>query len=315
VFEDLTSEAATVYYHDTITGETVEMVDVGDPSRTMATGVSNNGSLSALHDQPVQAGLWSEPTGWTDLGSPHAAGCGSDEISGAFDVSADGSVVVGLAWNGCSPDAFRWTESGGFQSLQLLGTGFGANPPTNRATVVSDDGRIAAGFAQNGNIDRSAAIWNADGTGFMIDPLNHDAPSEVLSISADGHQVAGVIGFDPFLWTPGTGIVTLPRLAISLPGEPMFPNAMSADGSLIFGGVGDAFFSIPTAFVWSPAAGTRALADVMVAAGIELPEGTILNSVLGASADGTVLVGTAMDVDFFSKTFVVRLPPTAYATP
>jgi hypothetical protein len=29
--------------------------------------------------------------------------------------------------------------------------------------------------------------------------------------------------------------------------------------------------------------------------------------VLGVSADGTVLVGTAMDVDFVSKTFVVRL--------
>jgi hypothetical protein len=38
------------------------------------------------------------------------------------------------------------------------------------------------------------------------------------------------------------------------------------------------------------------------AAGIALPEGTILNKLLGASADGTVLVGTAMDVDFVSKT-------------
>ncbi len=34
--------------------------------------------------------------------------------------------------------------------------------------------------------------------------------------------------------------------------------AMSGDGSLVLGGIGDSFFTIPSAFVWSEAAGTRA---------------------------------------------------------
>ncbi len=90
---------------------------------------------------------------------------------------------------------------------------------------------------------------------------------------------------------------------------------MTADGSMIFGGIGDAFFGIPNAFVWDAAHGTRVLADVVTAAGIELPEGAILNSVLGASADGLVLAGTWMDKDFLQGTYVLRLPPSAYATP
>jgi hypothetical protein len=115
------------------------------------------------------------------------------------------------------------------------------------------------------------------------------------------------------VWTAGTGVVRLARTPNALGGDPMFPNAMSADGSLVFGGVGSAFFGIPEAFVWSFDAGTRSLAEVVIAAGVELPEGTLLNSVMGASADGTVLVGNAMDADGVGQTFVVRLPAGAYA--
>ncbi len=312
-FESITlADGAVVQFHDTITGETVPTAVVGDPTRNLATGISNTGAISAMHGEPVEAGLWTEATDWMDLGSPHAVGCGDAEVAGAFDISADGGVVVGMAWNGCSPDAFRWTEATGFVSLQVLGTGFGGNPPTNRATVVSDDGRIAAGFAEN-VVDRSPAVWKADGTGFLLDPTNVDEPGEVLSIDADGHTVAGQLGNDGFVWTAGTGIVRLARTPNALGGDPMFPNAMSADGSLVFGGVGSAFFAIPEAFVWSFDAGTRSLAEVVTAAGIELPEGMLLNTVLGASADGSVLIGIAMDIEGFPKSFVLRLPATAYA--
>jgi hypothetical protein len=87
---------------------------------------------------------------------------------------------------------------------------------------------------------------------------------------------------------------------------------MSADGALIFGGVGDVFFTTPIAFVWTAAAGMRPLADVAAAAGVTLPAGMLLGSVLGASADGTVLAGTALDGDGNPRTFVLRLPRSAY---
>jgi probable HAF family extracellular repeat protein len=314
VLEEVTLEdGAVAHFHDTITGETVPMAEIGDPTRNVATGISNTRALSALRGTPTQAGVWTEATDWTDLGSPHATGCEFD-IAGAFDISADGAVVVGLAWNGCSADAFRWTANTGIVSLQVLGTPSNENPPSNRATVISDDGRIAAGFAQNGAVDRSPAVWSADGTGFMLTPENFDEPGEVLAIDGDGHTLAGQLGNDGFVWTVGTGVVRLARTPNALPSEPMFPNAMTADGALVFGGVGSSFFGIPTAFVWSTDAGTRVLGEVAAAAGIAIPANIVLSNVSGVSADGTVLLGNATDLDTgFTKTYVLRLPANAYA--
>ncbi|MCW5801374.1 MAG: hypothetical protein KIT31_03110 [Deltaproteobacteria bacterium] len=312
VFEKLTAEAAFVHLYDTVTGESAIAASVGDPSRNVATGVSATKRISALHGEPVQAGVWGADTDWVDLGSPHAAGCGAEEVSGAFDISADGRVVVGLAWKGCTPDAFRWTD-GTFTTLEVLGTGAegSPNPPANRATVVSDDGRVAAGFAQLGPIDRSAAVWDAQGRGTLLDPTNLDAPSEVLAIDGTGTVAAGIVGFDAFVWSAATGMVPIPRLDIALPSDPMFPNAITADGRVVFGGIGSEFFSIPIAFAWSSAHGTRALADVAAAGGVTVPEGVLLTTVLAASADGTLLIGKALDAMGASKAYALRLaaPP------
>jgi len=320
VFEGVGVEVfeAILYFHDTLADQVTEMTVVGDPLRHIVTGVSATGRVSALHAEPVQAGLWAPGGDWLDLGSPHPAGCGED-LSGGFDVSADGAVTVGLTWDGCTARAFRWTDAGGsgaFTLLEVLGTPLGGGgAPTNRASVISDDGRIAAGFASNAPLDRTPALWNPDGTGFLIDPDEHDAPGEVLSISADGSVAAGIKGYDGFVWTAAGGMVILPRLEVSLPSDAVYPNAMSADGSLVFGGVGNSFFSIPIAFVWSAEHGTRALADVATAAGIAIPDGMILGNVLGASADGLVLVGTATTAEFTEKSFTLRLPANAYDQP
>jgi probable HAF family extracellular repeat protein len=297
-----------VILYDTHTQQSFDAVSVGDPSRNIATAISDTKHVTGLHGHPTQAAVWSEAKDWVDLGSPHAAGCGDDDISGAFDISDDGSVIVGLAWNGCQPDAFRFSGNQ-FTTLQVLGTSFNPpNPPSNRASVVSADGRVSAGFAELAPLDRSAAVWGADGTGILIDPTNVDAPSEILSINGDGTVVAGITGFDAYVWSASTGMVPIPRTDTTLPSDPIFPNAMSFDGTTVYGGIGSAFFSIPVAFVWTAADGTRALADVATAAGITLPKGLILNNVLGASSDGKVLIGVAMDAEFNPKTFVLRLP-------
>ena len=295
---------------DTWTGEARSVATIGDPSRHLATGISNDRRVTAFHSEPVVAGLWSEAGGWVDLPSPHAAGCDQD-VSSAWDVSADGTHTVGMAWNGCTPSAVRW-DGTAITNLQVIGAvpeGV-TRAPSNRATVISDDGHVAAGFAEGTLVDRSAALWNADGSGVLLEETGSDAPSEVLSINADGTVVAGVWGNDGFVWTRGTGMVLLRRFENALPSDRVFPNAMTADGTTIFGAVGDAFFSIPTAFTWTAAGGMRPLADVASAAGIALPEGMILNNVLGASADGSVLIGVSTDADSNTHTYVLRLPPT-----
>jgi hypothetical protein len=312
-FEDISTPEARLILVDTATGEARDVGLVGSALRHIATGISQTQRVSALHAEPVQAGLWTEAGGWIDLGSPHAAGCGED-LSSGFDVSADGHVTVGLAWDGCTTTPFRWDDtdgSGAFEALEPLGTPPEGvkRGPNNRATVISDDGAIAAGFGENGvaGLDRVAAWWDADGEGTLID-VGVEAPSEVLSISADGSVMAGVYGYEGWVWTAASGPVAIARPEAALPSDPVFPNAMTADGSAVYGAVGSSFFSIPIAFVWTEQGGTRALADVAADAGIALPTGYTLNNVMGASADGRVLIGIASDADGLSKSFVLRLP-------
>ncbi|MFO0552043.1 MAG: hypothetical protein U0271_26895 [Polyangiaceae bacterium] len=317
LLEDPASPEVDVYLFDAATAVLEKKTTAGDASIDLVTGLSNTLRVSALHDNPAQAAFFHEPEGWNDLASPFPAGCDVN-VGGAWDLSDDGAIVVGFMWDGCAPRAFRWVDDdagGVVQLLDVLGTpSTGGNlPPTNRASVVSADGEIAAGFAQVDFIDRFPARWRADGSGELLDGLPTDTPGEVLSISADGSVLAGLSGFDAFRWTEADGATLLPRLETALPTDPMFANAMSADGSMIWGGSGDAFSGVPVAFVWTAAGGTRALEPIITALGLDLPLGFTLTNVLAASADGTVVLGTALDPNTLeTQSFLLRLPLSAY---
>jgi len=209
--------APAIYFYHTATGALEFKTRVGDPLRTFASAISATGVVTALHNEPVEAGFWTEAAEWTDLAAPYLVGCGSD-YAGAWDVSANGRSTVGLVWNGCAAEAFRWDApgSGILTPLQRLGASFpgSTNPPGNRATVISDDGAVAAGWAQTNLVDRWPAIWNPDGTGFLLPggTFPADAPGEVLAISANGKTLAGVWNQEGFCWTVGTGVVNLGQL-------------------------------------------------------------------------------------------------------
>ncbi|MFN8573952.1 MAG: hypothetical protein U0132_17980 [Gemmatimonadaceae bacterium] len=317
LLEDGRSREVDLYFYETRTGKLELKAHAGDPQFDFATGISAGGRISATHRAQAQAGLWSEATGWLDLGSPYTAGCPGAGDASAWDVSADGHVAVGLAWNGCNAEAFRWTDATGpgvFTKLQLLGSRPGG-PPANRATVVSDDGRVAAGWAAKTPVDRWPAVWRADGHGMLLPILpgaTEDAPGEVLSISADGRMVAGTWNSDAFYWTTSTGTVNIGKLRTALPTDPTFANAIAADGKLIFGGCGDPIFGVPVAFVWTAAEGMRSLQNVAASHGIVIPAGYVLTSVMAASADGSILLGVAYDPSFNQVSFVMRLPTRAY---
>lgn len=314
VFGDIATTDNKVYFVDTITHEAALQTITGSVLRDFATGVSQSGSVSALHGDPVQAGVWSKDKDWTDFASPRTAGCDQD-IGGAWDISADAKVVVGVTWNGCSVEAFRWSADNGgtLTPLQLLGERIGGDPqpPDNRATVVSDDGSVVAGFAMTSIVDRAPAKWKADGTGEILPRMYEDGPGEVLSINANGAVLAGIDANDGVVWAGGTRIV-LPRFDTLLPSDPVYPNAITADGRVVFGGQGDAFFGTPVAFMWSLTGGLRNVADVATAAGLAIPPNEVLMNVLAVSADGTVLIGTARNTDTLADhVFTLRLPASA----
>ena len=128
------------------------------PEGFSATAVSDDGTV-VVGDVPVPSGIglndagrWTAADGWVSIGHlPNAGSCPSR--SDSYEVSADGSVVVGLSWDGCSGRGFRWTADTGMQELQNLANG------NNRASVVSADGTLIGGFAQ-GSFSRTPAIWD-----------------------------------------------------------------------------------------------------------------------------------------------------------
>jgi hypothetical protein len=95
----------------------------------------------------------------------------------------------------------------------------------------------------------------------------------------------------------------------------VYANAIAAGSQLVFGGVGDPFMTVPTAFVRTSPAGMRPLSDLVVAQGIAIPSGYVLSTVMAASADGTVVLGVAFDDKGMQQSFVLRLPASAYGLP
>jgi hypothetical protein len=312
LFGNVSTFENQLWFVDTVKDTAENRTSTGDPLRTFATGISQAGAVTALHGEPVRAGVWTQAAGWTDLPSPHAAWCGED-IGAAWDISADGKVVAGMSWNGCAIEAFR-SDPSGMTRLEVLGQRIGVGgdgPPDNRATVISDDGSTAAGFAMMEMVDRAPALWRADGSGEVLERSAEDAPGEVLSINANGSVLAGLDGNDGVVWSGATK-TTLPRFDTLLPFDPVFPNAMTASGTVIFGGQGSAFFGTPEAFMWSEASGLRRISDLAIAAGLEIPASVVLMNVTGASSDGTVLIGTARNIDTFADSvFTLRLPASA----
>jgi hypothetical protein len=306
-----------LFLFDTITGALAEQTTMPFTQRNQALGVSNNGRITAEVGYPVTAGVWTGEE-WLDLGSPYESGCvdattnETTDIAGAWDVSADGTAVVGMAWDGCTAGAYLWRDDA-FTILERLGAPSAVSnrsEPFNRASVISDDGTVVAGWAENGILDRSPAIWRADGSGFLLDPDDQDRPGEILSLTSNGNAFAGVWANEGFIYTEAEGVTFIGRFPESLPFDGVFPNALALDGALAFGTNGF------QAFVWTPALGMRSLRDVVVASGLEIPEQMLLTNVLGVSSDGTVLAGTAVDMSIgpngTQRSFVLRLPVASY---
>jgi hypothetical protein len=314
--QDPASFTGDLYFYYPATGAVEFRTQVGSPLRDFATGLSATGVITALHGDPVQAGFWTDRSEWTDLVPAYAHGCDAD-FAGAWDVSADGSSIVGLVWNGCGAEAFRWDGRGrGIMTpLARLGASYpgSSSPPANRATVIADDGGIVAGWAQTDVVDRWPAWWRTDGTGELLTGNAPDQPGEVLSISRDGRVLAGTWGGQAFYWTQAGGTVLMGQLPGADPFfDAAYANAVSADGKLIFGNSGNPFFTTPTAWVWTAKEGMRPLAPILGEAGLTIPLNYILTGIVAASNDGTRVLGTAMDGQGLTVTFVLTLPLSAY---
>ena len=262
-----------------------------DPAPTIVLGgdivaVSDDGSVVAGNwNDPglgaTVAAIWTEAGGWQSLGWLDI--CGSR--STAYDISGDGTTVVGLGWKNCSGRGFRWTQATGMVELQSLVNG------NNRCSAISGDGSALGGFAQ-GTFNRTPAYWDASTAGVVLDP---NFEGEVYGFNEDGSASVGTLYFgsgstyDAFVRDAGTGVVTnLGSLHSNWGGS---ATDLSEDGSVVVGY--DVNGLSREAWVWTSSDGIISLNDRLAAGGITGIDP--LYVCRAVSDDGKVIVGGGAD--------------------
>jgi uncharacterized membrane protein len=265
-----------------------------DPSPTVIlggsiTGISDDGLVACGNTTDPGsgesvAGIWTAATGWQSIGympgTPDTCGGG---LSSAYDISGDGSTIVGLAWiNGCNGAGFRWTAGTGMEPLEHLANGH------NRCSAISGDGSVLGGFAQ-GTSSRTPAYWAPDNSGAVLDP---NLQGEVYNFTEDGSLSVGTLYFTGSLYSAfvrdqQTGAMT--DLGALQSGFAAAASDLSEDASVI---VGFDYISLSRkAWVWSAADGMIGLKERLTALGLTgVPNLLVCSAV---SNDGSVVVGLA----------------------
>jgi probable HAF family extracellular repeat protein len=247
----------------------------------------------------------------TAFGGPSFQGLGDlpggEFYSSAWDVSADGSVVVGYSYSASGWEAFRWTAGGGMVGLGWLPGGH----LISRAYGVSADGSVVVGtnhLLTSGWLSQAFRWTQAGGMVGLGDLPGGANQSLANSVSADGSVVVGngrsAVSMEPFRWTSGGGMVGLGRLP---GGKSCLALGASADGSVVVGW-GDSASGAFEAFIWDATNGMRSLHDVLVDDyGLDLTGWTVRRA-QDASTDGSVLVGFGINPDGNTEAWIAVIP-------
>jgi probable HAF family extracellular repeat protein len=153
----------------------------------------------------TQAFRWSPATGMVGLGFLPG---GSQFLSTARAMSADGSVIVGWATDSSFANRpFRWTQATGM--VDITGGAF-----SGTARGVSGNGRYIVGSDAAAS---RAYIWDsttAPGAITLLQPLPAATSSAAADVSNDGLRVIGASGGRACMWTLPIGdVIDLTTLA------------------------------------------------------------------------------------------------------
>jgi len=200
---------------------------------------------------------------------------GGPFMSWAEAISGDSTVVVGYSQNQFSHPssaAFRWTETGGIQSIgaptgsraldvSASGSGFESlgwllgthGSLFSYASTVSADGSIIIGSSSCESRWSQAFRWT-ESEGMQALNISNDMSTWGQGISADGTVVVGKVGslasHEAYRWTESGGIQTLGVLPGGSNSDAL---AVSANGLVVVG------YSGAEAFRWTETLGIQTL--------------------------------------------------------
>lgn len=284
------------------------LLDPGSGASGIATGVSYDGSVivgGMSGNFPDVGFRWTADDGAVPL-HPFSLDFWS---SFAWDVSADGGTVVGVA---NTLDIFTegvpfiWTQDDGMRLLSVAGTGY----PFGSARRVSGDGRIVVGNLTRSNRNDHEAFYWSDGLGLVkLGGLYSGVVNSfALGTSYDGSTIVGeslsLNGYQAFRWTEAQGMQSLWEAL----GRPRTSTAFStsADGSVIVG-----TFVIANErrlFVLDDQLGMRELETILVNDfGADLT-GWNLAEPVEVSADGNTIVGWGINPEGRTEAWIAVIP-------
>lgn len=220
------------------------------------TALSGDGSIASGNANGSAVRVTNGFNGTVDpLGDLAGGGTGSF----AWDLSADGSIVIGSGSSSAGAEAFRW-EGGTMVGLgDLAGGAFGS-----AARAISSDGSTIVGFGTAAS-GREAVRWTGSGIASLGNLGGAAFSSEARDVSADGSTIVGLAGLPGgqtgFVWDAVNGMrefsVVLDAAGVDLDGiEIRSVLGVSDDGRTFFGeGFQDDVFDPNSPFI-EPGAGT-----------------------------------------------------------
>lgn len=267
-------------------------------SRSFANGISADGTTivgSIGEHGSTRAFRWTEAGGLVEL----------DRLDGeasadAYDVSADGAVIVGRS---VDPDnlftAVRWTGDGGVESL---GTLEGGN--SSVAYGVSGNGLVIVGGSRSATSGpwMEAFRWTEETGMVELGKLNNSDESQARAASHDGSVIVGWARDGQsqlqtaIRWTEETGMESLGMLN---DGNFSLAYDVSDDGRVIVGSAADgADNNIRRGFRWTGESGMQTVEDWLRDAGADIASNVTRNA-YGVNEDGTVIVGDTHNNEMF----------------
>ena len=250
--------------------------------------ISRDGTTIAanvLVDGNPEAGIWLNGQDWRPLGGLAASGC--PDFSDTYGISGDGSVVVGLGWDGCNAYGFRWQDSTGMVSLGSL------DGNSSRADAVNADGSVIVGWDAAEDGEWRGARWMNGVESVLATP---DGPflGSANAVSADGSViVGGEAGKGPthnkaYVWTAARGGIVIGMLPSDDQLAGAYAFAVSDDGRVVGGASGA---QTRDAFLWTPTTGIFKLQDYLVDLGVQGLDNWVLDTVTAISSDGKTIAG------------------------